>query len=125
MARPAIRNMSNINNHLTRYVQIPGYKFNNNNRDKGEVGEVARSWVIYHRFESHIFNKVYEFMGDQSTDFTGNNWNTNTSRDKKAGHYTLHNYQYFGYIILINVEANNWLKEPPVALKGYKKILET
>ena len=64
-------------------------------------------------------------MGDQSIEFTGNNWNTNTSSDIKAGHYTLHNHQYLGYIILINVEANNWLKEPPVALKGYKKILET
>ena len=71
--RPAIKNMSNINNHLTRYVQIPGYKFSNNNSDKGEVGEVARSWVVYHRFESHIFNKVYKFMGHQSIEFTVNN----------------------------------------------------
>lgn len=44
-ARPATRNMSNINNRLTRYVEVPGYKCSNNNRDKGEIGEVARSYI--------------------------------------------------------------------------------
>ena len=52
---------------------MPSYKFSYNNRDKGEVGQIARSWIIYHRFESHVFNKVHKFMGDQSTECTGNN----------------------------------------------------
>lgn len=44
-ASPANRNMSNINNHLTRYVQILSYKLSNNNRVKGGDGEAWRSWI--------------------------------------------------------------------------------
>ena len=90
--------MSKINNRFTRYIQTSAHKFSYNNRNKEEVGENARSRIIYQRFERHLFDKVHELTGDLSIECKGNNWKTETGMNKKRNTVkkTPRNNQYFG-----------------------------